>query len=228
MLEVAGVHRRFGSREVLGGVSLEVPAGRITLVVGANGCGKSTLARLAVGLLKPSKGSVRVGGEDPRVVGPARRTIGFVGHQSLLYADLSAEENLGFTAKLYGVSPAAGLGLLDRLEVGPERKVAVRTLSRGMMQRVALARALVADPGLLVLDEPLTGLDAPSAERLVAMVGDRAAAGAAVLMVSHELHEVWRLEARVAVLHGGRIAHTSSTAEPLERFRTTYGGLLRG
>ncbi|MGE0553515.1 MAG: ABC transporter ATP-binding protein [Gemmatimonadales bacterium] len=228
MLEVEGVHRRFGSREVLGGVSLEVPAGRITLVVGANGCGKSTLARLSVGLLKPSRGSVRVGGEDPRVVGPARRGIGFVGHQSLLYADLTAEENLAFTAKLYGVSQAAGLGLLDRLEVGPERRVPVRTLSRGMMQRVALARALVANPGLLVLDEPLTGLDAPSAERLVAMVGDRAAAGAAVLMVSHELHEVWRLEAGVAVLHGGRIAHSSSTAEPLERFRTTYGGLLRG
>jgi len=213
---------------VLTGISLEVPAGSVVLVVGANGCGKSTLARLGVGLLKPHGGTVRVAGADPRLDPVARRRIGFVGHLSLLYPDLTPLENLGFTARLYGVDPVGGPRLLDRLEVGAERSVAVRALSRGMMQRVALARALMADPKLLVLDEPLTGLDAPSAERLVAMVGEAAASGAAVLMVSHDLHEVWRLPATVAVLHGGRIAHSTDTSEPLERFRTAYGSVLRG
>jgi heme exporter protein A len=211
-------------------VTLEVPAGRVQLVVGRNGSGKSTLARLAAGLLRPGGGTVTVDGGDPRTEARARRALGFVGHQSLLYDDLTPEENLGFVARLYGLAdgPARGAAMLDRLAVGAERRVALRRLSRGMVQRVALARALLHGPRLLVLDEPFTGLDAPSAARLVDLLDEARRDGAAVLVVTHELADVWRLPAAVAVLERGTIRLDADTTEPLPSFRERYAEALRG
>jgi heme exporter protein A len=215
---------------VLAGVSLVVPAGAVGLVVGPNGSGKSTLARIAVGLLKPSGGSVRIDGRDPRSEPTARRGLGFVAHQSLLYDDLTPVENLSFVARLYGLdrAPERVEAALDRLAVGRERGVPLRRLSRGMVQRVALARALLHQPGVLVLDEPFTGLDAPSAERLVELLDRARQAGAAVLVVSHDLADVWKLPASVAVLHRGRIELTCDTTVPLADFRERYVEAIRG
>jgi heme exporter protein A len=211
-------------------VSLAVPAGRVQLVVGPNGCGKSTLARLAAGLLKASKGTVRVERRDPRIHAAARRRIGLVAHQSLLYDDLTPRENLEFTARLYGLADAKARidDLLDRLVIGRERDVAVRRLSRGMTQRAALARALLHDPTLLILDEPFTGLDAPSVARLVALLDAAREHGAALLVVSHDLGDVWRLPAAVAVLHQGRIAFSGETTMPIDAFRARYAAILDG
>jgi heme exporter protein A len=230
LLELDAVRRRFGSREVLAGVSLAVPAGAVSLVVGPNGSGKSTLARIAVGLLKPTGGTVRVGGRDPRAQPAARRELGFVAHQSLLYDDLTPLENLAFVARLYGLDGGAErvAATLDRLEVGGERAVPLRRLSRGMVQRVALARAFLHQPGVLVLDEPFTGLDAPSAERLVELLEEARQADAAMLVVSHDLTDVWRLPASVAVLHRGRIAVSCDTTVPLAEFRERYVEAIRG
>lgn len=211
-------------------MSLAVPAGGVQLVVGRNGSGKSTLARIAAGLLRPGAGLVRVHGRDPRADPAARRALGFLGHQSLLYDDLTPLENLSFVARLYGLAPAAPLvdRMLDRLAVGPERRVPLRRLSRGMTQRVALARALLHGPRLLILDEPFTGLDAESAGRLVALLDEARQAGAALLVVTHELADVWRLPAAVAVLEGGTIRLATDTDEPLGLFRERYAEVLGG
>jgi heme exporter protein A len=211
-------------------VSLTVPAGQVQLVVGPNGCGKSTLARLAVGLLKPSRGAVRVDGLDPRTSPAARRLVGFVGHGSLLYDDLTPVENLEFAGRLYRLAdaPAAAALALERFALAPERHVPLRRLSRGMVQRVALARALLHQPRLLVLDEPFTGLDAPSAGALVDVLDECRTEGVAVLIVSHELTDVWRLPAAVAVLADGVVRFDADTTTSLPAFRERYAAVLRG
>ena len=223
-LELEQVRRRFGRRDVVAGVSLRVGAGEVRLLVGPNGSGKSTLGRLAAGLLRPTAGTVRVGGRDPRGDGGSRGEIGFVGHQSLLYEDLTPRENLGFVARLYGLDDRAGRveRELDRLGVGPERELQVRRLSRGMVQRVALARALLAQPRLVILDEPFTGLDTPSTERLVGIIHDLRGAGVALLIVSHDLEPVWRVPARVTVLHQGSVRFEADTGLDLDQFRHRY------
>lgn len=222
------VRRRFGRRDVVAGVTVEVARGEVRLLVGPNGSGKSTLARLAAGLLRPTGGAVRVLGRDPRGDGGSRGEIGFVGHQSLLYEDLSPRENLAFVARLYGLGDRAARveAQLDRLGVGPEREVQVRRLSRGMVQRVALARALLAQPSLLILDEPFTGLDTPSSERLVRILGELRAAGVAVLVISHDLEDVWQLPARVTVLNRGQVRLEADTSLDLDEFRHRYAEVI--
>jgi heme exporter protein A len=209
-------------------VSLDVAAGEVRLLVGPNGSGKSTLARLAAGLLKPTRGSVQVAGRDPRRDAGARRAIGFVGHQSLLYDDLTPRENLRFTARLYGLPAAAVERALDRLAVEGERALAVRRLSRGMVQRVALARALLPSPRLLILDEPFTGLDAPSAARLAGILVEERAAGAAVLVASHVLEDAWPIATAVMVLLLGRLAFAAAGGGPLDEFRRRYAEAIGG
>ena len=165
---------------------------------------------------------------DPRTHAAARRRIGLVAHQSLLYDDLTPRENLEFTARLYGLADRKARidGVLDRLVIGRERDIAVRRLSRGMTQRTALARALLHDPALLILDEPFTGLDAPSVARLVELLDAARARGAALLIVSHDLGDVWRLPAAVAVLHRGTITLSAETSLPLDTFRSRYAAVL--
>lgn len=196
--------------------------------MGPNGSGKSTLARLAVGLLRPTGGAVRVGGRDPRRDPRARRDIGFVGHQPLLYDDLSPRENLRFTARLYGLPAESADRSLDRMAIDRERSVPVRRLSRGMVQRVALARALIHEPRLLVLDEPFTGLDAPSAGRLAGLLAQVREAGAGVLLVSHDLEDAWPVSTAVSVLLGGRVVLSGQATGPVGAFRRRYGEAIGG
>lgn len=228
LLAIDDVSRRFGRRTVVNRVTLTVEPGEIHLVVGPNGSGKSTLARLGVGLLRPHGGAVRVGGHDPRTVPLARGSLGYLGHESQLYDDLTPSENLEFAARLLGVSHpgAAAATALGRFGVDPEGRVPVRRLSRGYVQRIALARSLVHRPALLVWDEPLTGLDAPTVEATVAVIEAERARGAAVMLISHDLPELWRLAAQVHVVRDGEIRLSVDTGLTLEQFRTSYAGLL--
>jgi ABC-type multidrug transport system ATPase subunit len=223
-LELDQVRRRFGRRDVVAGVSMALARGEVRLLVGPNGSGKSTLARLAAGLLRPTAGSVRVEGRDPRGDSGSRGTIGFVGHQSLLYEDLTPRENLGFVARLYGLTDreAAVEATLDRTGVGPERATQVRRLSRGMVQRVALARALLVRPTLVILDEPFTGLDTPSSDRLVGILNDLREEGRSILVISHDLEDIWRVPARVTVLKAGEVQFDADTSLALDEFRHRY------
>lgn len=221
LLGLDQVSRRFGTRTVVDQVTLSVRPGEFHLLVGPNGSGKSTIARLAVGLLRPHRGTARVSGADPRTSEATRRLIGYLGHESQLYADLTPVENLQFAARLHGMTNVdlAVSAILDRLEVAGERETPVRRLSRGYVQRVALCRSLIHGPRLLVWDEPLTGLDQASLDRAVRLVESVVTDGVAVLLVSHDLAELWRLSGQVHVVEQGKIRLSTSTATPLGEFQ---------
>jgi ABC-type multidrug transport system ATPase subunit len=160
MIRARGLEKRFGEKDVLRGVDLDLPPGGFLLVTGRNGAGKSTLLRLLAGLLAPSGGELEV------AVGRGR--LGYVGHEPLLYRELTALENLELYGRLYRVAERKeriGM-LLERYGLWEARHQRVSTYSRGMQQRLALCRATLHDPELLLLDEPFTGLDADGAELL--------------------------------------------------------------
>ncbi|HWB39981.1 MAG TPA: heme ABC exporter ATP-binding protein CcmA [Gemmatimonadales bacterium] len=229
LLDARGLRRSFGGLRVLRGVDLQVRAGEAVVVAGPNGAGKTTLLRLLAGLMRPEAGEVRVLGRPVRGDGEAgRRPIGFVSHQSLLYDDLTLQQNLTFAARLYGVAhPAAAAraalaaaGLASRADDSPRR------LSRGLTQRAAIARALLHQPSLLLLDEPFTALDAAAAERLRADLVRRLAAGLGMVIVTHRLGEVWSLASRIAVLAEGEWACDEPHPGALETFLPRYHGLV--
>jgi heme exporter protein A len=168
VIELQGVGRRYGEREALSDVSLSLQQGQTLVVFGPNGAGKTTLLRILATLLRPHEGVVRVLGRPLPAEGWAvRGRIGLLGHEPLLYRELSARENLHFHARLHGVGPERVVEVLEAVGMRPRAQEPVRELSRGMVQRVAVARAVLHDPELLLLDEPYANLD-PAARDLVA------------------------------------------------------------
>jgi ABC-type multidrug transport system ATPase subunit len=230
ILKLDSVGRRFSGRWAVAGVSLTIAAGEIHALVGPNGSGKSTLARLAAGLLRPHAGTVRIDGEDPREAEGARGRVGYLGHAPILYGDLTPEENLAFVGRLYRVEPiaAAIAESFGVLGVGAERATPVRALSRGMVQRVGLARSLLHQPRLVIWDEPFSGLDLGSITRVVAAVESARAGGAGVLLISHDLVELWRLTATIQVMTAGSIRFTADTSQPIDSFRARYRATVDG
>jgi heme ABC exporter ATP-binding subunit CcmA len=229
LLEARGLRRSFGGLRVLRGVDLTVRAGEAVVVAGPNGAGKTTLLRLLAGLMRPDSGEVRVLGRPLRGDGAeARRAIGFVSHQSLLYDDLTLAQNLTFTARLYALpKPAdAARAALESAGLASRGDDSPRRLSRGLTQRASIARALLHRPRVLLLDEPFTALDAAAAERLRADLAGRLAAGLGMVIVTHRLAEVWELATRVAVLADGRWAGDEPRGGALESFLPRYQGLV--
>jgi heme ABC exporter ATP-binding subunit CcmA len=171
-LELDRLGRLFGERPALADVSLSLPAGDTLVVLGANGAGKTTLLRVLGGLLRAHSGAVRVlGCELPRERWSLRGRIGWLGHEPLLYRELSARENLLFHARLHAVASERVEALLRKVGVAHRADEPLRELSRGMVQRVAAARAVLADPELLLLDEPRANLDPAANERLEPLIG---------------------------------------------------------
>jgi heme exporter protein A len=185
-IELDGLERRYGERVALAGVSARVEAGQTLAVLGGNGAGKTTLLRVLAGLLRPHGGSARVlGAELPEERWRLPGKVGYVGHEPLLYRDLSGRENLRYHARLHGVPEARVAELLG--QVGMERRAddPVRELSRGMVQRIAVARAVLHDPPLLLLDEPRANLDPAAAKLLEPLIGR--ASGRTRVLVSHDV-----------------------------------------
>ena len=169
MIQVRGLVKSFGSKVALDGVDLDVAEGEFLTLVGPNGAGKTTLLRILATLTRPTEGSVRVAGYDlAREGAEIRRRVGLASHQTLLYDDLSAEENLRFYGRMYDVTDLEEriTALLQRVGLEHRRHDPVRTFSRGMQQRLSIARALLHDPAILLLDEPYTGLDQQAMEVL--------------------------------------------------------------
>jgi heme exporter protein A len=171
-LAVQGLARRYGEREALSGVSLSLASGQTLVVFGPNGAGKTTLLRVLATLLRPHAGRVRVlGGDLPRDAWAVRGRVGLLGHEPLLYRELSAQENLRFHARLHGVGEGRVRELLEAVAISTRANEPLRALSRGMVQRVAIARAVLHDPELLLLDEPHSNLDPAAVELVAPLIG---------------------------------------------------------
>jgi heme exporter protein A len=230
---MAGVTKVYGRQRALAGVNLELRAGTICGLLGQNGAGKSTLLAILSTLLRPTSGAVRFGGvPHERAARTLRGAIGFVAHDSFLYADLTARENLRLFARLYGlVDPEARAAeLIARVGLEAARDRVVRTYSRGMQQRLALARALLHDPQLLLLDEPFTGLDRSAVEMLKGLLLERRGAGAILLLVTHDLEIAAEVCGHLAILRGGKVAHDARLDAPLgyAEIKDLYHGVVDG
>jgi heme exporter protein A len=172
VIELDGLVRRYGEREALSDVSLSLQTGRTLVVFGPNGAGKTTLLRVLATLLRPHGGDVRVLGKSlPREGWALRGRVGLLGHEPLLYRELTARENLRFHARLHGVAGARVEWLIDAVGMRHRAEEPLRTLSRGMIQRVAVARAVLHDPPLLLLDEPWANLDPAAVELVDPLIG---------------------------------------------------------
>jgi heme exporter protein A len=180
-----GLARHYGERDALSGVSLTLRDRQTLVVFGPNGAGKTTLLRVLATLLRPHSGRVEVLGESiPERAWAVRGRIGLLGHEPLLYRELSARENLRFHARLHAVSRERVEELLAAVRIDDRADEPIRTLSRGMVQRVAVARAVLHEPELLLLDEPRSNLDPAAAELVEPLIG--AAAGRTRVICSHD------------------------------------------
>ena len=206
-VEARGVEKWYGPLPAVRGIDLALARGEFLTIFGPNGAGKSTLLRMLCGAVRPTRGTVRIAGEQ--VGGEEegwRRRIGLLSHQTFLYPGLSAAENLDFYARLYSLPDRAGRveQALREVELLERRGDRVRTFSRGLQQRLALARTLLHDPEVVFLDEPYTGLD-PHASAMLRAVLDRLKDGRrTVVLVTHNLSQGLEQADRVAVQVGGR------------------------
>jgi heme exporter protein A len=184
-LDVEGLTRRYGEREALSGISLTLKESQTLVVFGPNGAGKTTLLRVLAALLRPHEGSVRVlGSRLPDEAEGVRGRLGLLGHEPLLYRELTAWENLRYHARLHGVEDARVEELLAAVAMDGRSREPLRTLSRGMVQRVAVARAVLHDPDLLLLDEPHANLDPAAVELVAPLIGS--ASGRTRVICSHD------------------------------------------
>ena len=207
-----GVGRAYGERVALRDVSFTLPPGATVAVFGANGAGKTTLLRILAGLLRPHAGRATVlGAALPKEAWKARGRIGLLGHEPLLYRDLTVAENLRFHARLHGVDPGRVDALCAQVGLAARAGDPVRTLSRGMTQRAAICRAVLHEPELLLLDEPLANLDPGGALAVAPLIGRQA--GPARVLISHDAEQGLAEADFVLGLRGGRRAIWAPVAE---------------
>jgi heme exporter protein A len=210
-----GLVRTFGGRRAVDDVSVELEAGECLALFGPNGAGKTTLLRLLAGLLAPTAGECRVNGVALRAGAAARAQVGLVSHAGMLYGPLTARENIEFAARMHGLRhPAsAARDALTLMRVLDRADTPVRALSRGLQQRVSIARAIVHRPRLLLCDEPYTGLDEVGGTALTSALAGRRDAGAALLLVTHNLSEGLALATHAAIMRRGRFARYERRAD---------------
>ena len=214
MIIANALTKQFGPFMALRGLDLEVRPGEFVTIVGPNGAGKTTLLRILATLSRPTQGHVSIAGHAlPKGADQARRQIGLLSHQPLLYGDLTAEENLRFFGKMYDVPQleARIVELLDQVDLIDRRQDRARTFSRGMQQRLAIARALLHDPAVVLLDEPFTGLDPHSSDRLEEQLHLLRDGQRTVVMTIHDLERGWAMCDRALVLARGKIVYEAST-----------------
>jgi ABC-2 type transport system ATP-binding protein len=226
-LSIRGLCKSFDGKPAVEQLDLTIQPGEFYALLGPNGAGKTTTIRMAAGLLLPDSGSIEIYGvdalHDPIA---ARRITAWLPDEPALYDKLDPLEYLEFVAGLWGVDPAVAMSrardLMEVLELWPHRHTRCEGFSRGMKQKVALAGALIHDPMLLLLDEPLTGLDAAIARQVKDLLTLRARAGRAIILTTHILEVAERLADRIGIISAGRLC-AQGTLEEL-RARTGRAG----
>lgn len=207
-VRAVGLVKKFGDREALAGVDVTVPRGVCTALFGANGSGKTTFVKLVSTLIRPTEGTLEVGGEPlPRRAARVRSRIGLVLDRPFLPADLPLEDGLGYFAELHGLRDARAAidTWIDRVGLTWRRRDPIRTFSRGMAQRASLATALLPDPELLLLDEPFTALDPSGCELVESLIQESVAKRRSVLLVTHDLERGYRMAEQIIVFRAGQV-----------------------
>ena len=225
VLEARGLTREYGPAVAVAGIDLELDAGEFLTVFGPNGAGKSSLLGMLSGALRPTSGTVRVRGNALDAGSTVwREHVGVLSHRGFLYAQLTAEENLRFYGRLFGLTDLASRipERLERVGLGARAETRVRELSHGMRQRLSLARALLHDPDLVLLDEPYTGLDPSAATLLRGVLQELRDGRRTVVMVTHNLREGLELATRVAIQVAGRFAWQGSREDVPSDFDHLY------
>lgn len=228
-IELRGVRKSFGNQHALAGVDLDIAQGSYVAVMGPNGAGKTTMLKIIGGLSAPTDGSVKIAGIEMRKAGPGlRRLVGFVSHESMLYHDLSAQENLLFAARLFGVAKPDQVVAewADRLNVARHLRKPVRALSRGTRQRVAIARALLHDPHVLLMDEPYTGLDEVAASQLSDLLTGLHTPDRTLVTTVHEVFRALTGPERLVAMAAGKVALDRPIKGDEEQVATAYRELL--
>ncbi|MBN1543605.1 heme ABC exporter ATP-binding protein CcmA [candidate division KSB1 bacterium] len=227
MIELIQIGKRYGWRWALKELNLHIHEGECTAFMGANGAGKTTLLKIIAALTSPSHGQIRIEGQDPHQNGKIKKRIGFAGHQTFLYGDLTVEENLAFYSTLYGIPKAERRieQVLEQVGLKSRRQERVRSLSRGLQQRLSLARAVLHNPPVLLLDEPFSGLDLRFSEKLKDLIKNLNRRGTTILLTTHELATAKELCTRLLLLQNGHLQLDESPAA----FPTkSWFALLRG
>ena len=227
-LESEDIRKTFGHFTALGGITLNVPRGEFLTLFGRNGAGKTTFLKIAATLARPTHGKLRIDGIDIREEPEnARRRIGFLSHNTYLYRDLNATENLRFFGRLYGMEDSEQRiqELLDR--VGLRRRAAdpIRAFSRGLHQRLGLARVMLHDPSLILLDEPYTGLDANAVAMLDQMLDEAVSAGKTIILTTHDLEQGLRAASRAVIIDRGKVVFMCDGKDPA--IRQAYAEYVR-
>ena len=223
-VEARGVSKVYGRERALAPLDLQLAAGDAVALLGPNGAGKSTLVGILATLVNPTTGQVLFDGKA--ATAQHRGGIGVLAHDPLVYGDLTARENLRFFATLHDAPRARVEQLLERVGLGYAADRPARTFSRGMAQRLAIARALLHGPSLLLLDEPFTGLDRDGSAMLREMLVDAREAGAALLLVTHDLEPLAQLVSRVLLLRRGRVAFAGPAPDDPAGFAALYRSRL--
>src|SRR6266436_2355732 len=224
VVEIHNLAKTYGLAPVLREVQFRLMPGAGAFIVGGNGAGKSTLMRILAGLEAPSSGNALVFGQDTRKLAARyRRRIGMMAHQSFLYPNLTARENLEFYGELYSLADplASAEQWLDRVGLADVADTRVRAFSRGMEQRLAAARAMLAEPALLLLDEPFASLDHDGAEIVATLIRSAIERGASVIATAHAVPEIEGVEFDVYEILRGRLA------EPAPKEEVRRGGRIR-
>jgi heme exporter protein A len=231
MIQVTGVAKQFGPFVALRDMNFHVAPGEFVSLLGPNGAGKTTLLRILATLSRPTRGAVSINGHTlPKGADDARRQIGFLSHQPLLYGELSAEENLRFFARLYDLGDVERRidGLLEQVGLAERRRDRARTFSRGMQQRLSIARVLLHEPRVALLDEPFTGLDPDAADRLAETLRGLRDGRRAVVMTTHDLDRGLAVCDRALIIARGRLAYEARHDEiGASNFRETYSRVTR-
>lgn len=233
IISISGLSKSFGSQKAIDNIDLEFKKGEFVAIFGPNGAGKTTFLKILSTIIEPTKGKVTINDLDLKKKPiEIRKSIGSISHESYLYDDLTAKENLIFFGKMYGMKKPDIEERADKLleQVGLTKRAndRVRPFSRGMKQRLSISRAMVHQPDILLMDEPYTGLDQQAAQTFENVLRSLDRDNVTKIMISHNIERAFRICDRILLMDKGKIIYdiNKKDIESVDLFKETYHSLL--